>query len=352
MNSRMFVSCVLLLLLAGCGPSPEQVATMTAAAWTPTPPPTATPPPTPTETPVPYDLTARVMDENGAPIENADIFFAESGSENAFKTDAQGKFSWSNLPGPDATLKVLAQGYLPGEQAGTLQRGSNELTVPMKRDPKGLLAADACAPDEQLLYIEDFQDGKAQGWQNITAAAEFNAQNGWAIANTGDDNKAASFSGVHENLDDLQGQTFDNVVWRLRVATTGTDGFSFLDLRRAPKEGGETRYPIQWGATPNLALTRLEMPGAGHFPVSTSQLRMKQGQWYYLEISFHQGLIQIWVDGTKIIEWQDPQPLPPGSISLEAHIPSDPNTVYLFDDISVCDLQAPFATSLYKPPVQ
>ena len=44
-----------MLVLSGCGPSAEQVATMTASAWTPTPPP---PTPTPTATPVPYGLTA------------------------------------------------------------------------------------------------------------------------------------------------------------------------------------------------------------------------------------------------------------------------------------------------------
>ena len=96
MKSMFFACAILALLLTGCGPSAEQVATMTAAAWTPTPPP---PPPTPTATPVPYDLTASVTDESGSPIENADILFAQSGSENVFKTDAQGKFGWSNLAG-------------------------------------------------------------------------------------------------------------------------------------------------------------------------------------------------------------------------------------------------------------
>jgi hypothetical protein len=41
------------LLFAGCGPSEEEMATMTAAAWTPTPSPTLAPPPTSTNTPLP-----------------------------------------------------------------------------------------------------------------------------------------------------------------------------------------------------------------------------------------------------------------------------------------------------------
>ncbi|MEK6751252.1 MAG: DUF1349 domain-containing protein [Chloroflexota bacterium] len=47
-----FIGYVLILaLLAACGPSPDQIATITASAWTPTLPPTNTP--VPTNTPIP-----------------------------------------------------------------------------------------------------------------------------------------------------------------------------------------------------------------------------------------------------------------------------------------------------------
>jgi beta-xylosidase len=53
----IFVMGSLLILLSACGPSPEQVSTMTVSAWTPTSPPTNTPaptnPPVPTNTPIP-----------------------------------------------------------------------------------------------------------------------------------------------------------------------------------------------------------------------------------------------------------------------------------------------------------
>jgi hypothetical protein len=78
---------VLILTLAACGPSPEQVATMTASAWTPTPPPTAT------ATPVPYDANVSIVDASGAPIPEAQITFPESGNNTPVKSDAQGKFS-------------------------------------------------------------------------------------------------------------------------------------------------------------------------------------------------------------------------------------------------------------------
>lgn len=49
----LYCSIGLLLFMAGCGPSSEEIATMTASAWTPTPPPTATITSTSTWTPVP-----------------------------------------------------------------------------------------------------------------------------------------------------------------------------------------------------------------------------------------------------------------------------------------------------------
>jgi len=340
---RTACTITLFMLLAGCGPSSEQIATMTAAAWTPTPV------PTPTATPIPYDLTVHIADESGAPLVGASIVMPQSGSPEPIVIDASGQYTWTNVQGPTASLSVTAPGYFPAAQAVTLERGQTEMALVLQRDPVGLAAADACAPEEKLLYIEDFQDGKAEGWQNMTAAAEFGAQNGWALAQQEEGNWVAAFTGGHEGIDDLQGMTFENFVWRLRIRAQGTDGFSFINLKHSPKQGGETRYPVQWGVTPLMSLTRLDVPDVGHFPVSTSSLRVKEGQWYYAELSVYQGVIQIWVDGKQVIEYEDPQPLPAGMISLEAHAPNDLNTSYYFDDLSVCELSAPFATSLYKP---
>lgn len=320
---------------------------MTASAWTPTPPP---PTATPTATPVPYGLTAIITDESGAPIPGASIVLPQSGSEDPVLADESEKFTWPNLPGPDVSLKVSAPGYLPGQQSGSVDRGTSELAVVLKRDPFGLLPADACAPDEKLLYIEDFQDGRAQGWRNITGAVEFGAKNGWMLGPTEQGNNAVYFTGVYHDLDTLQDMTFDNVVWRLKVMTTGTDGFSFLNLKLSdPNPEGGTRYVVQWGATPELDLTRMQNPSPGAFSVGHSKFRATQGQRYNVEFSDYQGQVQVWIEGKKEIDYQDPKPIGPGVISLEVNILKDPKTVYAFDDLSVCELTAPFSTPIYKP---
>ena len=68
---------IVVSMLAGCGPTEAEIATMTAAAWTPTPPPTSTPAPTPTPTPIPYGLTVVVVDENQSPISSAEALVTE-----------------------------------------------------------------------------------------------------------------------------------------------------------------------------------------------------------------------------------------------------------------------------------
>ncbi len=338
-------SCLLALVLlaSACGPSPEEIATMTAAAWTPTPPPTSTP------TPVPYDLTVTISDESGAPVSSVTLVYPASGSDEPVLTDEQGIYTWTNLPREAVNLEISAPGYVPQTVSQKLSRGSNAIAVTLVRDPFGLLASAACAPGEQLLYIEDFQDGKAQGYQNITAATDFNAQNGWALGPLEEGNQVVSFTGVYGNLDILDGYTFENAVWRLKIRTTGKDGFSFLNWHNVLNQDGGSRYVLQWGANVMTDLSRLQMPNPGHFSVKTTSHKVKPDQWYLVEFSAYNDIIQVWMDGKLVAEYQDPQPLPAGSLSLEAHIQNDPDTIYYFDDMSVCGLSAPVQSILPAP---
>jgi hypothetical protein len=231
----------------------------------------------------------------------------------------------------------------------TLQRGPNDVVIKLKADPFGLLPSKACAADEKLLYAEDFQDGKAQGWQNVTAATDFAVQNNWGIAPMEDGNLALNFSTkvAAENGDQLQNFSFENAVWRLKVreaGTAGTQGFSFLNWKQAPAPGGETRYPVQIGVGVMTDLTRLQQPDVGHFSVGRSNLQLKQGTWYFFEISAYNGLIEVWADGKKLVSYQDPKPLPAGTIGLEVHLFKDAEVTFSYDDFSVCELSAPFAS--------
>jgi hypothetical protein len=355
MYHKPFVQLIIVLAIAfvaGCGPSPEEIATMTAAAWTPTTMPTATPPPptpTPTPTPIPFDLTVSVTDADGNPISGASVTIAELGEdEMAMQTsDESGQVAWSNLPGEMASLTVLGQGYFSGEQSQTIERGPNEVTTSLERDPFGVLPSEACAPGETPLLIEDFQDGKAQYWDQITAAIEFNAQNGWALVEDEPGNfvvtasQSANFADNNYYYEGME--PFDNAVWRLRTKFVGQDNDAFLNWRHRWNESGDWRYIVQYGGPVLLDLSRLHYE-VGHFSVSGSSFGFREDQWYFFEIGTFDGVTEVWVDGEKKNSYEDPQPMGPGTIGLEVHLFEGSNSAYTFDNIVVCAITSPFDT--------
>lgn len=353
--SMCIIGGILLLMLAACGPSPEQVATMTASAWTPTPPPTATP------TPVPYGLSITVTGEGGAPVEGASVVFPESGNGEPVQTDAQGKFSWNNLQGDSASLTVSAQGYVTGQQSATLQRGPNEVTVALKRDPFGLLPSTACTAGEKLLYMEDFQSGKTN-LQHYDAGPS-PAQLGAAPDETGDTvlihdftNPKGDFSTYLSFNPDQSYVTLGDAVWRMRFINTKETNWALFWNSAGPNEyGGITTsgsgYGIHFNTARHITVMR-NIWDASNQPVRNigktgfgdKVLIVSSGEWHYIEISTYQGHFQVWLDGKVAFDAQDDMPLPPGGFSIQG---ADSGVQY-FDAISVCGLSAPF-TSMSSP---
>ena len=211
----------------------------------------------------------------------------------------------------------------------------------------------ACASNETLLYIEDFQDGIAQGWGNITAAVDFDAPNGWAIIPDENGNMILTASDAKGFADDtLQDYTFDNAVWRIKVKVTGRDTDMFLNWRQAGNAEGDWRYIVQLGGDVMIDLSRLQNPEPGHFSVGMTSAQMKQDQWYQFELGTYDGVTELWVDGRQLATYTDPQPLPGGSIGLEVHLFENAESVFYFDDISVCELSAPFESTYKFEPAQ
>lgn len=344
------------IMMSGCGPSPEQIATQTAAAWTatpsptPTPLPTSTPTPTPTPTPIPYDLEVKVSDSEGNPIAGSSVILAEFGEDDMASqpTDSAGSASWLDLPGEGITISVSAQGYIPAEFSETIIRGSNEVTVSLERDPFGLLPSEACATGETLVYIEDFQDDYAENWRNVVAAIDFAAPNGWSIGPDEPGNLILSASQTtgfaDDNLRPEEGIAFDNAAWRLRLRYAGTDADMFLNWRQGEDDEGDWRYIVQLGGEANLSLQRLQNPAPGHFAVGNTNLQLRQNQWYDIELSTFEDVTELWLDGRRMASYTDPQPLPPGTIGLETHLFDGSNTSYFFDNLVVCELGSPFAS--------
>lgn len=332
----LFGLTILALLVAGCGPSqPAVPPTPAAPAATSTPAPTNTPVPTPTPTPIPYDLTAQVTDAEGKPIAGAVLQVTELGTAKGAvqTTDAAGKASWTGLPKETITLDATAQGYLPGKATQTIKRGANQVSITLKRDPFGLLAADACAPGEKPLYIKDFQDGKAQGWPEIELGAP-----GWKLE--ADPDAAGNMvisarKGAPWVFYDRQNVAYDNVVWRIQYKYTGK-AFTHLSFRFIESPEMNARYMYVGGIFSQLQRIQQQTPvGLGNFSPVTAKV------WHRLEMGYMDGVLNVWFDGKKLLEYKDPQPWKGGTINLEPY-PQDEASVVYYDNISVCELSAPF----------
>ena len=348
------------VLLSGCGASPEeQTATavaLTAAAATSTPTitptftPTPTNTPTPTPTPIPYDLSVLVRGEEDAPIVGASVLMAEiAGEAGTQTTDDVGQAFWYDLPGETVNLSISAPGYFPRQRTDSIHRGINQLTVALERDPHGLLPSEACAPGERLLYLEDFQDREAQGWPEV----EFRAQ-GWGLVPHPDEqgnlvivNPTDVTAPPEGNvMTMLQGYSFDNAVARVRFMPTGRSIFSFTwHFLVGPYQTEDglvdwSSYQV-WFDPPGNRVFRSQEP------LSTDNLRelertMKGEAWHVIEISTFDGLLDIWIDGLRFLTYLDPKPLPPGDLTMSVwHMRAGQSLVY-FDDISICELTAPF----------
>jgi hypothetical protein len=328
------------------------VAALTAAAASPTPTitptstltPTPTSTPTPTPTPIPYDLSVLVTGDEDAPIVEAIVVLAEIGTEVGTQiTDDVGQAIWTDLPGETVNLSISAQGYFSTETTETIERGENLVSVVLERDPFGLLTTEVCGPGENILYIEDLQDGHADGWYEI----EMNAF-GWDIGPHPDEPEdfVIVHSGDNEGVAGLENFVFGNVVWRVRFMTVGPPWIGFI-LRAAPEpyetdEGlvEDSRYVVN---LENIAyINRYSLPIRSSW-LSGNPHKPKTGIWHLLEISAYEGELAVWIDGYRILAYKDPNPLPEGGIWIELR-PSGAENIFYFDDIALCELTASFVS--------
>lgn len=337
-------------VLTGCGTSPEEVATQTAVAWTATPPlPTATSTaiPSPTATLVPYNMSLTVKNANGEPITDA-LVTVETATEVQEVTDPSGTVSFSDLGSNTIKVKASASGYFAFESDINIERGENQVEIVLERDPYGLLPAQACAPGENILLIEDVQDQAMQGWGDLSAKLESGVP-GIEIVEVPDQPgnwvlKTSSLGkDMHLDVTNYD-QVFDDAVIRLRAIASGKQHYH-LGWHRS--DGGNGYIAFIY-AEQNAFGGRVDkfVDGAS-FTAINFPGNYGDGKWHFFEISTYQGEYQIWIDGVERGKWLDKQPIPKGRFSLAQDFWSE-DAYALFDDFSVCALNAPFQTIVTK----
>jgi hypothetical protein len=86
-----------------------------------------------------HDLTVRITDLEGNPLPGAMVGLHENGQ--TLLTDLEGQVTWTELSEAQASLVVVAQGYMLQTAVISLERGANETTFALDKqrpEPKDL----------------------------------------------------------------------------------------------------------------------------------------------------------------------------------------------------------------------
>ena len=253
--------------------------------------------------------------------------------------------------GPENELDASAnESDLPGltnQEAATPSSGDS---------PEGLTSAkpladpdQVCLDSEKLLYWEDFQDGQAQGWPEI----QFEAQN-WKILPDPEEpeNLVAQNPGKHSSGVVYQDSLFQDAVLRIHFLVRGNAQPVFLWHANSDpyqEDRGQVThsdYSIGFMSHGTLFVRyTFPLPEA---VLLDSHLWLINDTWHQIEISTYQGMLSVWLDGVELLTYQDPNPLPIGSIGLVVDESLEEESMAYFDNISVCELSDSFISIYTK----
>jgi DNA-binding SARP family transcriptional activator len=224
-------------------------------------------------------------------------------------------------------------------------------TNPFGKDSRSYLSDpnQICLEGERLLYIEDFQDGQAQGWPEI----EFRAQN-WDI--TPDPvvpgNLVTQNPGLGSTILTYQEDTFQNAVFRCNFLLIGKIQPIFI------WQSNNEAYQEERGLVTSSDYSIGFMDYGTHFErfthpnpaviLHSEDFQITNDIWHQIEISTYQGMLRIWLDGEELLAYQDPNPLPAGTIGIGLGEPLAEGSMVYFDNLSVCELGGPFKSIITK----
>jgi hypothetical protein len=310
------------IAVTACGPSEEAIATMTAAAWTPTPEPTLTP------TPLPFDLVVMLEGEGGEAVIMGSVEATEDDSE---MVDENGKVEFFSLPTGDITLLVTAQGYETIEEPMTLEPGKNEKTIILRVDPRQVLPATACQEGQEVLFIEDFEDGMAQDWVDLTRPA-------WSFGETEEGGTTLSVYVPGEVGYTSYDREFGNAVWHVNVQTGSGNIDLHMNWHLFETDEGQGRYMLVYYPGRHIQL-HYQIPGGGRELFGKGAPAVEPGIWQKFSIAYFNGALDVFVNDELVGGIDHDDPIESGGLGF---IVTDNSEVISFDNIVVCGLTEPY----------
>ena len=171
---------------------------------------------------------------------------------------------------------------------------------------------------EEVLYSEDFEDGKAQDWQ---------LEGSWKVIRDRDGNFVLHGQG-HEWATYL-GESWGDYTFKLRLKLIR--GRIHLNFRNAHC----LRYFI--GVQEDRIDLNKTQPCGTHRELRVRERFFSPGRWYEVKIVGKGNKIEIFVDGWSVLSFTDPSPVLYGTIALETLEDSE----FYVDDIVVLGQRPP-----------
>lgn len=274
-----YIGLLVILLFTACS-------TPVAEPPTPTTAPTATA--QPTATPIVYNLEVQIMDQQGSPIADARVSIDDE--KGISTTDSSGAVSIENIDTDEFVVEVFAQGYLPKNTELSLEAGQNEVSIQLERDPFGLLPEEVVPEGQQLVYLEDFQDGRD----------EFNSVIGdWQIIEDSESPGNLVLQGIQIDSENMATVNFSpeedltdfTIQYQFRYLDQGTVEGNFASLEF--REGYSLSISAYWKVIQILDYVNWE------FPIQIEKT-YQDDQWYLVKLEVKEDQVWISLDGKAL----------------------------------------------------
>ncbi len=155
-----------------------------------------------------------------------------------------------------------------------------------------------------MVFSDDFETGQASRW---------GLEPGWRVEQEGDNYVLSGENHQWANLHNLQGYVWENYTVRFRVKLEqGAIHLNFRHLHEPSK--GNIRYYAAFGEE-GLILRKEVFNEYSTLTASTDPHELHR--WYTVAIIISYGHSQVFVDGARKLDYEDPKPLAPGGISFE-----------------------------------
>lgn len=173
-----------------------------------------------------------------------------------------------------------------------------EVTVPPSRPAPPVPPARG-----QLLFADNFNDGRADGW---TLAP------GWRIEHD-NGNYVISGEGLYQWVRLNSGHDWTNYILKCRLKLI--NGGIHLNYRMRDEPREFTRYFIGFRKD-GVYLSKEDPPG-NYRNLTGKQLRFSPNVWHDVEVAGYEGHLRVYVDGKLELDYYDSDPLLQGRIAFE-----------------------------------